>query len=171
MPKNNCAIPILKTAAVFAVTLALAGWTATGTSAQSPKQFVQQVVRWAGTGQWEKMYNAMHPAEQRVLSYRDFHRCAAMKMLLAKTVMGVDSSSVRFVSTKVEPKTKAVTISGTHVLVQATVVSNTISINLGGKRITQPASLEYIVRLDGGLRWFDTDTTATDYKKAKCGIE
>ena len=168
MPKYNCAIAFPMTAAVFVAALALAAGVATGASAQSPEQFFQEMTGRVATGQWGKMYDTMHPAEQRVLSYGDFHRCAVMKMRLAKTVMGVDPASGRFVSAKVAPKTKAVTISGTHVLVRATVVSYTISITEGGRRV-KSASLQYIIRVDGGWRWFDTDTTAADSKKANCG--
>ena len=102
----------------------VAGVVACAHAASSPKtleQFERETTAQFARGQWPKLYATIHPAQQKLISRADFSRCMD-KWVEFGTFWGVDFSSQRFVRMKVAPQKKSLTIPGTTMRVQATVV-------------------------------------------------
>ena len=126
---------------------------------RSPADLEPLVATWVAHGQWSKIYDLMPPAQQKVIPYGKWYRCTLAGLLIAKG-FGVDARSVRFVSAKVHPGTRPMTLPGTSVRVTATVVSSTASLAEGGKRVNSTA-IDYWVELDGKWRRIDTNIATT----------
>jgi len=87
--------------------------------------------------------------------------------MLAKA-MGIDFTSLRFVSSRVAPRQNRVKVSGTHLRVLATVVWMTLSVVEGGKRTNLPPnSPNYFARVDG--KWRYIDDQIGNFLKPNCG--
>jgi hypothetical protein len=134
-------------------------------AAQSPVDLEPLVATWVAHGQWGKLYDLMPPAQQQVIPYAKWYRCTLAGLLVAKG-FGVDARSVKFVSAKVRPNTRPMTLPGTRVRVIATVVSSTASLMEGGKRVLSTAT-DYWVELDG--KWRRIDPNVVVYSRGNCG--
>jgi hypothetical protein len=138
---------------------------------QSPVDFVRQEVAWVASAQFGKLYQTLHPAQQQAISYTTWHRCTIAGLAVARR-LGMDFRTLKFVSAKIEPHRKTITVPGTHGHVLVTAIDTTISLLIHGKRRTlgpnDPGSTpDYLVNIDGNWRWIDTNLP--DYKKPNCG--
>jgi hypothetical protein len=162
-------IPGTTTLLSLALTGALVACAAASAGDSSPLQLDRQLVAKAAGGQWARVYDAMHPAQQEVVAYRDFSRCVAKALALAKA-FGYDFSTARWEGGKVDPRRRSIRIPGTRLRALATAVHDRVSVEVGGKRRTLPSDEPtYFVRIQGSWRWIDTDTSPADYKKPNCG--
>ena len=135
---------------------------------QTIAQFERAGLEAVAHKQWGKVYDTMHPAQRRLVTYKDFFKCMTAGAFLAES-FGIDLSTTRFVSAKVV-KQKRVTLPETKVQMTATVVRVSSSFVEGGKRVTD-SDLEYVVKINGQWRWIDLDTKPSEYRRHTCGIK
>ena len=120
----------------------------------------------AAHSQWGQLYDTMHPAQKRLVTYKRFFKCMAGQVVLAR-IFGYDFSTIRFVSARAV-KQKTMTIPETNIRVNATAVRVTSSVVEGGKRVTE-SDPDYVVKMNGQWRWIDTDIKPSEYKDGSCG--
>ena len=117
--------------AIFAVLVSPARGAAPGAA---PLTLEYQLVNWTNTGQFRKIYDTFPPQQQKVIRYRVWRNCVSQAAAVGKRIFGI--KSMRFISAKLLPGTKVITLSGTNVRLPATVVRVTESEIEGGKRTT-----------------------------------
>jgi hypothetical protein len=162
-------IPGMAILGSLALTSALVACATASAGPSSPLQVDKQLVSYAANGQWGKVYDAMHPAQQNVVAYGDFFRCVTQAVALGRA-FGYDFSTARWEDGTVDPRKRSIRIPGTRLRVQATAVHDHVSVEAGGKRTTLASDEPtYFVRVRGSWRWIDTDTSPADYRKLHCG--
>ena len=151
--------------ALFALAIVVAVVCGSARAAESPTDLEPQIVAWVANGQYGKVYDLMPPQQQGVIPYKDWYSCTAAAMLLAKG-LGADVRTSKFVNAKPQARPRLMTLPGTTVKVQATVLTVTVSLVEGGKRTTS-TDQAYWVKLGG--QWRLIDENVADYRKHNCG--
>jgi hypothetical protein len=157
----------MRTIAVIIVGLVLVGCAEGAAQTQTITEFERAGTNAIANSQWGRLYDSMHPAQQRFVPYKRFFNCMAGNSFLAKG-FGVNLATIKFINARVV-KQKSMTIPETKIRVNATVVKVTSSIIEGGKRVTE-SDPDYVVKLNGQWRWIDTDIKPSEYKNKSCGI-
>jgi hypothetical protein len=147
------------------VAIIVAVVSASARAAESPTDLEPQIVAWVASGQYGKVFDLMPPQQQQVIPYNTWYSCTAAAMMVAKG-FGADVRTSKFVDAKPQAKTRLMTLPGTNVKVQATVLTVTVSLVEGGKRTTS-TDHAYWVKLGG--QWRLIDENVADYKKHNCG--
>jgi hypothetical protein len=151
--------------ALLAIAIIVAVVCASARAAESPTDLEPQIVAWVASGQYGKVYDLMPPQQQKVIPYNNWFSCTVAAMMVAKG-FGADVRTSKFVNAKPQAGPRLMTLPGTTVKVHATVLTVTVSLVEGGKRVTS-TDQAYWVKL--GAQWRLIDENVADYEKHNCG--
>jgi hypothetical protein len=145
------------------ILLPLAACAALATSASAaalpaPESFVRQVNQQLYSGQVDRVYNALHPLQQKLVSRQLFDRCMRAKQLPGVTLTGAKLiKSLRAKSL----------IPGTGVKTQGLKVTVQLTGEAGGPSDTQTVTMQ-LFTVKGAWRWSLNGAEIRAYRLKQC---